>query len=150
MDQPMLIISNEIVSPQMLSLITKTRIRGQDAFKGPGSKDAQGVKALSVLFLMLPLSFFPPFCEANTPCRCQTRQVLRLQNGKPELPCENTRSEDVLNVFLFLVAERAALRMWQSFFFNRFAIQQRFQIANHTNVLHFCLSDLGLRDYSQV
>ena len=71
MDQP--IISNEIVSPQTLSLITKTRIRGQDAFKGPGSKDAQGVKALSVLFLKLPLSFYPPFCEDNTPCSRQTR-----------------------------------------------------------------------------
>ena len=72
MDQPMLIISNEIVSPQTLSLITKTRIRDQDAFKGPGSKDAQGIKALSVLFLKLPLSFYPPFCEDNTPCSRQT------------------------------------------------------------------------------
>jgi hypothetical protein len=35
MDQPILISSQEIVSPQILSLITKTRIRSLDAFSLP-------------------------------------------------------------------------------------------------------------------
>ena len=37
MDQPMLIILNEIVSPQILSLITKTQIRDLDTFKLPST-----------------------------------------------------------------------------------------------------------------
>jgi hypothetical protein len=35
LDQPILIPSQEIVNPQILSLITKTRIRGPDTFNLP-------------------------------------------------------------------------------------------------------------------
>jgi len=47
----------------------------------------------------------------------QTREVQRLHDVEPELPGEDTRSENMLNVFVFFVAEGAMSRMWQASFF---------------------------------
>jgi len=73
----------------------------------------------------------------------QTREVQRLHDVEPELPGEDTRSENMLNVFVFLVAEGAMSRMWQASFFRRSAVQQRFRIASQIKILHL----LGAHDF---
>ena len=59
MDQPVFIISTEIVSPQTLSLITKTQISGLDAFNVGSSFGQRRLVVSDVELEAFPLEPFP-------------------------------------------------------------------------------------------
>jgi hypothetical protein len=84
--------------------------------KDPGLEYTKGVEPLTVLFLQFPRGFLPPNHKNRAPSGCQARQVERLQDGTPKLPCKDIGREDVLAHFFVLVLEEAPLRMWRPSF----------------------------------
>jgi len=91
----------------------------------PCPKYDQRIETFLSMFLYFLQGLPPPSCKGDcSPGWYQTREVQRLHDVEPELPGEDTRSENMLNVFVFLVAEGAMSRMWQASFFRRSAVQQ--------------------------
>jgi len=73
----------------------------------PCPKYDQRIETFLSMFLYFLQGLPPPSCKGDcSPGWYQTREVQRLHDVEPELPGEDTRSENMLNVFVFLVAER--------------------------------------------
>ena len=83
----------------------------------PCPKYDQRIETFLSMFLYFLPGRPPPSCKGGrSPDWYQTREVQRLQDVEPELPGEDTRSENMLNVFIFLVTKRAMSRMLEASF----------------------------------
>ena len=82
----------------------------------PCPKYDQRIETFLSMFLYFLPGLPPPRCKGDRFPGWLTREVQRLQDVEPELPGEDTRSENMLNVFIFLVAEGAMSRMWEASF----------------------------------
>jgi hypothetical protein len=94
-----------------------------------------------------PFSLFFPYAIAGPPPPFLKRIIIRPRGEVthpkrskemiPELPGEDTASEDMLYRFAFLVAQRATAQVLQSPLLQIISVQHLFLIANQRKNLHF-------------